>query len=135
MQWQVMLFMQKKLIPARLPKSGAGRILNISQFEDRLPDVKGIYHVMIRSTEDYWVSDSRFISFSDIGLIAKKGKDKLYVFANSIKTAAALNGVTVNVYGNNNQLLGTGATNEDGVAEIAYTRKEFRGFQTGNGHC
>ncbi|MGZ8537480.1 MAG: alpha-2-macroglobulin family protein, partial [Flavisolibacter sp.] len=119
----------KEIDTRSLPKSGAGRILNISQFEDRLPDLKGIYHVMIRSADDYWVRDSRFISFSDIGLIAKQGQDKLYVFANSIKTASALEGVTVNIYGSNNQLLGTGATNADGAAEVALSVKNFAGFK------
>ena len=119
----------KEIDTRSLPKSGAGRILNISQFEDRLPESKGIYHVVLRSTEDYWIQDSRFISLSDIGLIAKQGEDKLLVFANSIKTAGAINGVTVNVYGTNNQLLGTGATNDEGVAEVALARKEFAGFK------
>ncbi|MBD0285396.1 MAG: hypothetical protein ICV79_08220, partial [Flavisolibacter sp.] len=58
----------KELDVRSLPKSGAGRILNISQFADRLPEAKGIYHVKIRSTQDYWVEDSRFISLSDLGL-------------------------------------------------------------------
>jgi uncharacterized protein YfaS (alpha-2-macroglobulin family) len=119
----------KEIDTRSLPKSGNGRILNISQFEDRLPDVKGIYHVMIRSAEDYWVRDSRFISFSDIGLIAKQGQDRMYVFANSIKTASPLQGVTVNIYGANNQLLGTGATNADGAAEVAVATKNFAGFK------
>ena len=119
----------KEIDTRSLPKSGNGRILNLSQFEDRLPDAKGIYHVMIRSAEDYWVRDSRFVSFSDIGLIAKQGPDKMYVFANSIKTAGPLQGVTVNVYGANNQLLGTGATNAEGAAEVAVATKNFAGFK------
>jgi len=119
----------KEIDTRSLPKSGSGRILNLSQFEDRLPDVSGIYHVMIRSAEDYWVRDSRFISFSDIGLIAKHGEEKMLVFANSIKTATGLNGVTINIYGSNNQLIGTGATNSDGVAEIAVLKKEMPGFK------
>lgn len=119
----------KEIDTRSLPKSGNGRILNITQFEDRLPDSKGIYHVSLRSTQDYWISDSRFISLSDIGLITKQGVDKMYVFANSIKTATPLNGVTVNVYGNNNQLLGTGATNAEGVAEIAVVKKDFAGYK------
>ncbi|HEU4634051.1 MAG TPA: MG2 domain-containing protein, partial [Flavisolibacter sp.] len=119
----------KELDTRSLPKSGNGRILNLSQFEDRLPDAKGIYHVMIRSAEDYWVRDSRFISFSDIGLIAKQGQEKIYVFANSIKTAMPLQGVTVNIYGANNQLLGTGATNGDGVAEVPVAAKNFAGYR------
>ncbi len=119
----------KEIDSRSLPKSNGGRLLDISQFEDRLPDAKGIYHVMIRSTEDYWINDSRFISFSDIGLIAKQGKDKMFVFANSIKTSNPLNGVTVNVYGVNNQLLGTAATNTDGAAEITLPAKNFAGFK------
>ena len=84
---------------------------------------------MIRSTEDYWVKDSRYISLSDLGLIAKEGQDKIYVFTNSIKTAAPVDGVNVSVYAANNQLIGTGATNGEGVAEIAYSKKDFGGFK------
>jgi uncharacterized protein YfaS (alpha-2-macroglobulin family) len=119
----------KEIDTRSLPKSGAGRILKIAQFEDRLPEAKGIYHIKLRSTTDYWISDSRFISLSDIGLISKKGDDKLYVFANSIKTAASMEGVTVNVYGSNNQLLGTGATNNEGVAEVPIAKKDFAGYK------
>jgi uncharacterized protein YfaS (alpha-2-macroglobulin family) len=121
---------EKEIDTRSLPRTGAaGRILNFSQFEDRLPDFKGVYHVMIRSTEDYWVKDSRFISLSDIGLITKEGQDKLYVFTNSIKTAQAVEGAIVNVYAVNNQLLGTGTSNSEGVAEIAYSKKDFSGFR------
>ena len=120
---------EKEIDTKTLPKSGGGKLLNISQFEDRLPEFKGIYHVQIASMKDYWVKDSRFISVSDIGLIAKEGADRIVVFANSIKTADALNGVNVNVYAKNNQLIGTGSTNAEGVAEITYTKKEFSGFQ------
>ena len=107
---------EKEIDTRSLPKSGAGRLLNFSQFEDRLPDFKGVYHVMIRSTEDYWVKDSRYISLSDLGLIAKEGQDKVYVFTNSLKTAEPVNGVTVAVYANNNQLIGTGSTNAQGCS-------------------
>ena len=120
---------EKEIDTRSLPKSGAGRLLNFSQFEDRLPDFKGIYHVMIRSTKDYWVKDSRYISLSDLGLIAKEGEDKIFVFANSIKTATGTSGVNVAVYSANNQLIGTGATNSEGVAEIPYSKKEFGGFK------
>jgi hypothetical protein len=114
-----------------LPKSGAGGSNRLFHFNisDKLPEFKGIYHVMIRSVKDYWVRDTRFVSLSDIGLIAKEGKEKMLVFANSIKTATALPGVNIQAYGANNQLLGMGATNSDGVAEIVYTRKELAGFR------
>jgi uncharacterized protein YfaS (alpha-2-macroglobulin family) len=120
---------EKEIDTRSLPKSGAGRLLNFSQFEDRLPEFKGVYHVVIRSTEDYWVKDSRYVSLSDLGLVAKEGQDKIYVFTNSLKTASPVDGVNISVYSNNNQLLGTGATNAQGVAEIAYAKKEFSGFK------
>jgi uncharacterized protein YfaS (alpha-2-macroglobulin family) len=120
---------EKEIDTRSLPKSGGGRLLNFSQFEDRLPDFKGVYHVVIRSTEDYWVKDSRFISLSDLGLIAKEGRDKIYVFTNSIKSANPVSGATVSVYSVNNQLLGTASTDKDGMATISYTNKEFSGFR------
>ncbi len=119
---------EKEIDTRSLPKSGAGRLLNFSQFEDRLPDVNGVYHVMIRSTDDYWVRDSRFISLSDLGLIAKEGKDKMYVFVNSIKTAGPVNGVNVSVYSVNNQLLGTAASDKDGLASIALSDRAAQGL-------
>ncbi|HWR32451.1 MAG TPA: MG2 domain-containing protein, partial [Chitinophagaceae bacterium] len=120
---------QNEIDTRSLPKSGGGRVLNFSQFEDRLSDFKGMYHVVIRSSEDYWVKDSRFISLSDLGLIAKEGLDKIYVFTNSIKSADAVSGVNVSVYSTNNQLIGTASTNSDGVAEVAYSKKDFSGFK------
>lgn len=120
---------EKEIDARALPKSGGGRLLNFSQFEDRLPEFKGIYHVMIRSTKDYWVRDSRFISLSDLGLITKQGQDKLLVFTNSIKSATPVEGATINVYSANNQLLGTANSNADGVAEIPISKKEFSGFR------
>jgi uncharacterized protein YfaS (alpha-2-macroglobulin family) len=72
---------------------------------------------------------------SDIGLIAKEGQDKIYVFANSIKTALPVDGVNIAVYAANNQLIGNGATNGEGVAEIHLFKKCICRFQTGDGDC
>lgn len=119
---------EKEIDAASLPRYGRSRLLNFN-ISDRLPDFRGIYHVMVRSTRDYWVRDSRFISLSDIGLIAKEGKDKVFIFANSIKSTLPVNGVNMLLYGYNSQLLGMASTNADGVAEINYARKEFAGFR------
>jgi len=119
---------EKEIDTKTLPKTGSARLFNFN-IEDKLADFKGIYHVKIKSTEDYWVSDSRFISLSDFGLIAKEGADKIFVFVNSLKTALPVSGVNVLAYGANNQLLGTASSNAEGVAEINYTKKEFAGFR------
>ncbi|HZG24393.1 MAG TPA: MG2 domain-containing protein, partial [Chitinophagaceae bacterium] len=119
---------EKEIDSRSLPRYGNSRLFNFN-IADRLQGSKGIYHISIRSSEQYWINDSRFISLSDIGLIAKEGKDRMYVFANSLKSAIPVNGANVLVYGYNNQLLGMAATNAEGVAEIAYTRKEYAGFR------
>lgn len=119
---------EKEVNTKDLAKHGNARLFNFN-IADNLQDFKGIYHIKISSTKDYWVSDARFISLSDIGLIAKEADDKVYVFANNIKTTAPIGDVGVSVYGSNNQLLGTGSTNSSGVAEITYTRKEYEGFK------
>lgn len=119
---------EKEIETRLLPKYGNSRLFSFN-IEDRLAEFKGIYHIKVRSTTNYWIADSRFISKSDIGLIAKEGKDKLIVFANSIKSAEPINSLNVIVYGNNNQVLGMGNTNADGVAEVTYGRREYAGFR------
>ncbi len=122
---------EKEIDTRSLPKYGSSRLLNFGQFEDKLPDTKGIYHILIRSLEDYWVRDSRYISLSDLGLIAKAGEGRMAVFHNSIQTAKPLSGVSISVYSLNNQLIGTGSTDKDGLADISYTKKEYSGFKPG----
>ena len=119
---------EKEIDTKSLPKSGNGRLYHFD-IDDKLAEFRGIYHIVIRSASDYWVRDSRFISMSDIGMIAREGKDKILVFANSIKDATPMAGVNVVAYGTNNQVLGMGATNAQGVAEIPCTRREFAGFR------
>ncbi len=119
----------KEIETKNLPRYGNSRLFKFN-VDDKLKDFKGIYHIKIRSTEDYWLNDTRFIALSDIGIIAKQGKDKMMVFCNSIKSADALSGVTVTAYGANNQSIGTAVTNSDGVAEFDLKKREFSGFKS-----
>ncbi len=119
---------EKEIDTRSLPRMGNSQLLEFN-LEDRLPELKGAYHIKVRSTDDYWVNDSRLVSLSDIGMIVKEGTEKLVVFTNSIKNAAALTGVNLVAYGANNQVLGMGTSNAEGVAEIALTRKETAGFK------
>lgn len=120
---------EKEIDTKTLPRSGNNRLFKFN-IEDKLKDFKGIYHIKIRSMDEYWLSDSRFISLSDIGLIAKEAKNGIYVFANSIQKAEAMKGVNVSVYGLNNQLIGKGTTDNDGVAKISLNRKDYKGFRS-----
>jgi uncharacterized protein YfaS (alpha-2-macroglobulin family) len=119
---------EKVIETSSLPGNGKSRMFEFN-IEDKLPNFKGIYHIKIRSTEDYWISDSRFISKSDLGIIAKEGKDNIAVFVNSIHEANPVNGAQVLAYGSNNQLLGTATTDALGFASINLNRKNYEGFK------
>ena len=110
-----------------LQKLGNLRLLNVN-FEDKIKDFKGVYHIQIMSEEDRWLRDSRVISISDIGLIAKQGKDNMYVFANTIENANPMSGVEITVIGKNNQIVGKGTTGNDGMASIKLTNSKIKGF-------
>lgn len=109
------------------PKVGGNTLFKLD-FSDKLKDYKGIYHIDIRSDDDRWLSDSRFVSVSDLGLIVKDGQNFTTVFVNSIATAKSIAGVKVKVYGQNNQLAGEGTTDADGFAKVNLINKDIAGF-------
>ncbi len=69
---------------------------------------------------------SRNILASNIGLIAKGGKDKkILVTATDIRTTEALSGISVEVYNFQNQLITTGSTDQRGMLEVDLESKPF----------
>lgn len=120
---------EKEIETATLPRKGSNRVLTLD-FEDKLAENKGIYVIDINSPEEYYLRASRMVAISDIGLIAKEGKNNITVFANSIKTARPLSGVTVRFIGRNNQVAFETKTDADGVAEYAYSELKASGFET-----
>jgi uncharacterized protein YfaS (alpha-2-macroglobulin family) len=75
------------------------------------------------------LSDSRFVSLSDIGMIVKNGENYMSVFLNSLKTSNPIPNTEVKVYGVNNQLAGEGITGVDGVVRITLKNKDISGFR------
>ncbi|MBI3235821.1 MAG: alpha-2-macroglobulin family protein, partial [Bacteroidetes bacterium] len=98
-----------------LSKYGNSKLLHINP--DKLTQYKGVYLFVVTSLdENTYISDAKLVSVSDVGTIAKRSKDEIYVFANSIKTAEPLNGVKVKLMSTNNQVMNEATTNGDGVA-------------------
>ena len=118
---------EKTIAVDRLPKYRSSRLFHFS-FPDNLPEFKGIYHVKISSTEEYYLSDAKFVSLSDIGLIARQGQKKLYVFTSGIKDAKPMANVQLTAFGLNNQKIGSALTNGEGYAEIPLIKSGSRGF-------
>ncbi len=111
---------------ASLPKINSSRLFKMN-FTDKVSNMEGIYVLEIRSKDKYWLKDRKIVSISDIGLIAKQGKNQITIFANSIKTAKALSGVKIEVIGKNNQSLGKVSTDNQGVAVFKLKENDLPG--------
>ena len=112
-----------------LPKEAGLRLLNLDlkALEFQGP-MKGLYVVRVQDTERQWLQVSKLVAVTDVGLIVKQGATGgTVVFANSIRTAEPLAGVTVNLVSSNNQVIGTTTTDNAGVAQFdsAASMKRF----------
>lgn len=92
---------------------------------------RGIFRVTIREHDRRWMSSTRWVVATDIGLVAKQAGDALWVWANSLTDLSPVQNAEINLYSQNNQLLATAQTNAEGIAIFDdYTRatEEFVPF-------
>ncbi len=121
------LVYKKKVTTSNLPKYRNSRLLHFD-FPDNLPDFKGIYVVRISSEEQWYTTDTKVVSLSDIGLMARQGKSGMHVFAAGLGDANPKSGVNITLYGLNNQKIGQATTNENGYALLPLSKRNIRGF-------
>lgn len=114
----------------KLPKNNAARLLHLD-FSDKLRGYNGVYVITVASSEQKWVQQSKILSLSDIGLIAKQESDKMYVFAHSIKNATPLKNVKISFISTTNQQIYTAETNGDGEAVFEQMKAKAPGFNVG----
>lgn len=112
---------------SKLPSMNSAKLLHLD-LQDKIKGYNGVYVVMVSSKDHKWISDSKIISLSDIGLIVKEEKDNMYVFANSIKTATPLAGVKIAFISSTNQQMYTTTTGSDGAAVFNNIGKTSPGF-------
>ncbi|MFN4146743.1 MAG: alpha-2-macroglobulin family protein [Runella sp.] len=122
------IIVNKTIETANLPNVKGIKALNLA-----LPDAqnafRGIYVVTVQSKDEQYTQATKLVSISDIGLMAKKAKDELWVFANSIKTAESLKNIEINVISSNNQTLMTAKTNGDGIAKFEKLSEKVGNFK------
>lgn len=116
----------KTIETKNLPKHKNTSLLNVNLNNDNR--FKGIYHIQVRSNGDDYLSASKLISISDIGILAKQSQNDLFVMTNSILTSDAISGVEVSLYSSNNQNLYTLKTDENGIAHFKDLETQTAGF-------
>lgn len=121
------IIVDKTVETENLPKNKGVSALNVALPDDNKR--KGIYLVSVNSKDEAYLSATKLVSISDIGLIVKQGKDELWVYANSIKTNEPLSGIEVTLISTNNQSIHTIRTNSEGIAHAEKLKEKAPGFQ------
>lgn len=110
-----------------LSKSKGVSALNIALPDDNKR--QGVYLVAVNSEEEAYLGATKLVSISDIGLIAKQGKDEIWVFANSIKTNEPISDLELTLVSSNNQNVFTFKTDGDGIAQVDNLSEKAPGFK------
>jgi uncharacterized protein YfaS (alpha-2-macroglobulin family) len=94
------------------------------------PRFKGIFVINVRANEQRWINDSKIISMSDLGIIAKQSANQITVFINSISEAEPVADVEVSIISTNNQVILSGKTDNNGVITFENIKPQTEGFTT-----
>ncbi|MBM4255464.1 MAG: alpha-2-macroglobulin family protein [Deltaproteobacteria bacterium] len=68
---------------------------------------------------------SRWLLLTDLGIVAKHGKDEFLVWVSSFANLAAIDGATVRLISNQNQTIAEGQTNAEGLWRVHGLAKAF----------
>jgi alpha-2-macroglobulin len=123
------IIVDKTIETSNLSKIGGMSALNLAIPESN--NFRGIYLVTVGSKDEQYLSATKLVSISDIGLITKKSKNELWVFANSIRTAEPLSGVEISLISTNNQNVITAKTDGNGMAKFEQLDTKAPNFKMG----
>lgn len=118
---------EQEYATSKMKHVGQTSLLHLD-FTDKLPQFDGIYVVEVRDIDHQFITDSKIISFSDIGLIVKHEPDGVYVFANSIIDATPMSEVKVTFVSRSNQGFHTATTDRNGVAVFSNIKAQYPDF-------
>ena len=90
---------------------------------------QGIFKVSVRNVSQRWVTATRLVMLTDIGILARLSDDYLMVWANALTTTGPVAGAEVRLYSKNNQLLLSGTTDSRGIAIFENIGDRLEGFE------
>ncbi|MEI8381756.1 MAG: MG2 domain-containing protein [Planctomycetota bacterium] len=79
----------------------------------------GLYRLSVADTNQYWNRDTATVAISDLGITAKRGRNRWLVWVLSLRTATPLSGVTVTARSYNNQVLAQATSDATGIATLS----------------
>lgn len=100
--------------------------INIGQYLDEKRT--GIFKITARDSNQRWVRSTQWVMLTDIGIIAKRAGDELWVWVNSLSNLKPIPLATVKLISDNNQTLFTGKTNWEGLVKFTSVNQNTEGF-------
>ncbi len=76
----------------------------------------GIFNITARDSRERWVQSSKWVMATDMGLVAKRAGDDLWIWVNSLTSLNPVANAEVKLFSQNNQILFKAQTNNDGLA-------------------
>lgn len=89
---------------------------------------RGVFKISVRKKEDRWVSDTRLVMMTDLGIMARMSDDYLMVWVNSLSETKPVKKADVYLISRNNQQLLKGRTDSRGIAIFEETSAQIEGF-------
>ena len=88
----------------------------------------GIFKVNVQGNNDYWLRATQWVMLTDIGTVAKRSGDELWVWVNSLSDLKPISQATVKLISDNNQTLLSGKTNWQGFIKFSAVAQKTDGF-------
>jgi uncharacterized protein YfaS (alpha-2-macroglobulin family) len=92
-------------------------------------DFRGIIQVVVYNNDERWIQDSKYVIVTDLGVVAKLGRDELTTWVNSLETLEPRPNTKVSLISRNNQVLATATTDKQGVARFQDIKKSSQGYK------
>ncbi len=90
---------------------------------------EGIYVLSLRRPERRWDASIKWVRVTDLGIMAKMGRDQMRVYINSLEDTRPQEGVAVSLISRDNQVLLEGVTNSEGIVNFENFRQATEGFE------
>ena len=91
---------------------------------------RGIFQVAACDPENRWRDTSKVVIVTDLGIMAKLGRDEVIVWINSLDTLAPVAGARVSLYSYNNQEIVSGESDAQGIVRFSGLRRLLAGFRS-----
>jgi len=101
--------------------------LNLKKYisNDRI----GVYRVSAYQEDRRWYKAIRWVMITDLGIMAKKSGDELFVCINYLSSLNPVSNAEVTLISRNNQILLKGQTNRDGVIKFRTIKDDIGEFE------